>query len=129
MPGMPSASRTWAERHLQLLERADQALDPAELGAEAADGVGDLLRVERVVDLPVRGHVLLELGRQVRPPATVVISPSRTPGSRAAESTNRVVASSRNGATNAATTMAMDLTPSGRAAHIPRRRLAQARGQ
>ncbi len=53
------------ERHLELLEGTDQALDRTELGAEAAHGVGDLLWVQGVGDLPVRGDVLLELRRQV----------------------------------------------------------------
>ena len=93
------------ERHLQLLQRPDQPLAPGRAAGTARP--------------PPRRSAA---GRGRRPPASarpgaaassggsrsagdVVITASRTSGSRAAVATNLDVASSRNGATNAATTM------------------------
>ena len=57
------------QRHLQLLQRADQAFDPADLAAEAGHRLGDLARVERVVDPPVPVQAFLQHGRQPLRPA------------------------------------------------------------
>jgi len=77
---------------------------------KALHRAGDLARVERVVDPPVPGQVLPELGRQ-RSSGSQVIRAIRTPGRRAAASTNRVVVSSRYGATNPATVMGRTYPP------------------
>ena len=50
------------ERHLQLLQRADQPLDGPELPRQPGDRLGDLARVQRVVDPPVPGQVPRQLG-------------------------------------------------------------------
>ena len=44
------------ERHLELLERADETLDPAHLVPEPGHRLGDLTRVQGVVDSPVPGQ-------------------------------------------------------------------------
>ena len=55
MPGMPSASRTCAERHLQLLEHAEQAVAACPAACRAArTPCAELLGVEAAPDLPVR---------------------------------------------------------------------------
>ena len=111
------------QRHLELLQGADQTFDPAHLAAQAGDRLGDLPGVERVVHPPVAGEVLRSSGGRLDE-GSVVMSPRRTPGSWAAAATNRVVASSRNGATNAATTMRWDVTgPGQRRRARPARRL------
>ena len=48
------------QRYLQLLERADQPVHPAHLPGEAAHRPGQLTRVERVVDPPVRVQPLAQ---------------------------------------------------------------------
>ena len=53
------------QRHLKLFQRADEPLHPAHLAAEPGDRLGDLPRVERVVDPPVPVEVLLEHRRQL----------------------------------------------------------------
>jgi hypothetical protein len=50
------------ERHLQLLERADEARDRPQLLRQPRHGVGDLPGVQRVVDAPVPGQVAGQLG-------------------------------------------------------------------
>ncbi len=65
MPGMPSAPRTWASGTCSCSKRADQPLDRTDLTAEPPDGVGDLLGVERVADLPVTGQRIPQVGGQV----------------------------------------------------------------
>ena len=92
------------DRHLELLEDGQQPLHVAELPAQSLDRPRDLPGVERVVDLPVPGQAVPEPGRR-RSSGSLVIRPSRTSGRLAAASTNRVVVSSRKGATNPATTM------------------------
>ena len=70
MPGMPSAPRTWASGTCNCSSAPIKPLDRADLTAEAADGVGDLLGIKSVADLPVarqgipqvRGEVLGRLG-------------------------------------------------------------------
>ena len=52
------------QRDLQLLQHGQQPLHRAELAGQALHRGGDLARVERVVDPPVPGQVLPELGRQ-----------------------------------------------------------------
>jgi hypothetical protein len=52
------------QRHLQLLQSADQAFHRPHLPAQAGHRGGDLARVERVVDPPVPVQVFLEHRRQ-----------------------------------------------------------------
>ena len=53
-----------AQRDLQLLEGADQAARRADLARETAHRVGDLLRIEAVVDPVVRRELRSEGGRE-----------------------------------------------------------------
>ncbi len=86
------------ERHLQLLQRADQPLDRPQLPREPRDGLGDLPRVQRVVDPPVPGQVPRQLGGNLlRGRGRDQAQPHA--GQRAAVATNRTVAGIRNGAT------------------------------
>ena len=52
------------QRDLQLLQRADQAFHPSHLTTEAGHRLGDLARVECVVDPPVPGQAFLQHGGQ-----------------------------------------------------------------
>ena len=52
------------QRDLQLLQHGQQPADRAELAGQALDRGGELDRVQRVVDPPVAGQVLLQLRRQ-----------------------------------------------------------------
>ena len=52
------------QRHLELLEHGQQPLHRAQRPGEPLDGPGDLAGVERVVDAPVPGQVLLEFRRE-----------------------------------------------------------------
>ena len=52
------------QRHLELLEHGQQPLHRAQGPGQALDGPGDLAGVERVVDAPVPGQVLLEFRRE-----------------------------------------------------------------
>ena len=64
---MPADAQVLAhlgQRDLQLLQHGQQPLHLAELAGQALHRGGDLARVERVVDPPVPGQVLPELGRQ-----------------------------------------------------------------
>jgi len=49
------------QRHLQLLQSADQPLHLPDLTGQAADRIDDLLRVESVGDLPMPDQGLLQL--------------------------------------------------------------------
>ena len=60
MPGMPSCVAHLAERHLQLLERADQPVDAAEMVAHERDRVRELVGIEAVLDLVVPGELRAE---------------------------------------------------------------------
>ena len=51
------------ERHLELFERADEALHPAHLATEPAHRLGDLPRIEGVLDAPVPGQAVAQHGR------------------------------------------------------------------
>ena len=82
------------KRHLELFERADEALHPAHLATEPAHRLGDLPRIEGVLDPPVPGQPVAQHGR-VAFEGSQVIRPSRTPGSAAASATKRAVASMR----------------------------------
>ena len=53
------------ERHLELLEGADQPLDVADLPGESAHRVDDLLRVQGIGHLPVTGERLPQLRGQL----------------------------------------------------------------
>jgi hypothetical protein len=46
------------QRHLELLQRPDEAFHPAEVPAQTGRGLRDLARIERVVDPPVAVEVL-----------------------------------------------------------------------
>jgi len=52
------------DRHLQVLEHADQPLHPADVLVHRLDATGDLRGVQRIVDAPVRGEAVPELVRQ-----------------------------------------------------------------
>ena len=55
------------ERDLQLLKHPEQPLRRAEPGTEPVHGSGDLPRVQRVADLPVRGQAAPQLtGQAIR---------------------------------------------------------------
>jgi hypothetical protein len=54
------------QRHLELLERPDDPLHPADLAAQPGHRLGDLARVEGVVDPPVAGELLVQHGWKVR---------------------------------------------------------------
>lgn len=53
------------QRHLELLQDADEPLDLPDLGGQPPDRVDQLLRVERVGDLPVPGDRLAQLRRHL----------------------------------------------------------------
>ncbi len=104
MPSIPSAPRTWASGTCSCSRAPTSRSTRTELTAQATDGVGDLLRIERVGHPPVTGQRIAQVGGRFST-GSVVTRPRRTPGSRAAERANLAVASSRYGATNAATTI------------------------
>ena len=68
-PGDAQVLPHLGQRDLQLLQHGQQPLHRAELAGQALHRGGDLARVERVVDPPVPGQALPELGRQPAPPA------------------------------------------------------------
>jgi hypothetical protein len=63
---MPRPSRTWASGTWSCSSAPTTRSDPADLAAQPGHRLGDLARVEGVVDPPVAGELLLEPGRQVR---------------------------------------------------------------
>ena len=106
---MPSHAERLAhlrQRHLQLLEGADQALAPGRSAADSpAHRLGDLPRVERVVDPPVPGQVPRAAPAGPVRPGSQVISAEPDAGQLRGGVHEPGVASSRYGATKAATTM------------------------
>ena len=104
MPSMPMASRTWRAAPAAARAHPRAARPRPICPASPLTASGDLARVQRVLDPPVPGEAVPQRGA-IRPAASQVITPSRTPGREAAHLTKRAVASSRYGATNAAATM------------------------
>ena len=87
-----------AQRDLQLLEGADQALRRADQPRQAAHRVGDLLWIESVGDPEVRRELPLRPGGSLSA-GSWLMRPVRTPGRSATASTKRSVVSRKKGAT------------------------------